>query len=68
MTEGMLPMSCWPLEALDELKASIEAAFERRTVRVGCDWLIALDWLEAVNTELQARADFDLEAEVIGKG
>jgi hypothetical protein len=62
----MLPLSCWPLEALEELKGSIEAAFQRRTVPVGHDWLVALNWLEAVNAELKTRAAFDLEREVIG--
>ena len=61
---GMLPLSCWPLEALEELRDSITAAFERRTVRVGCDWLIALDWFEAVTAELHARETFDFAAAV----
>ena len=61
---GMLPLSCWPLDGLLELKASIEAAFERRAVRVGHEWLVALSWHEAVTAELQARAEFDFEAAV----
>ncbi len=50
----LLPFSCWPHRDLVELRDSIVRAV--KLDRVKChDLLVALDWLDAVEDELEER-------------
>jgi hypothetical protein len=51
----LLPLECWPGRDLIELRNSIVVAVKRG--RVQChDLLVALDWLDAVEDELEYRS------------
>lgn len=51
---GGLPVECWPLSALTELELSIAEAVERQRLS-GHNLLTALDWLDVVRAEVDAR-------------
>jgi hypothetical protein len=57
---GLLPLACWPLDALEDLRDSITHAFQTDRIPVGPQEIVACDWLLAVHDELRARATFDL--------
>ena len=59
----LLPLACWPLDGLLELRESIAEALAGDRVH-GHDLVIAWDWARRVDDELAARASFDLEAEI----
>ena len=64
-TVEMLPLSCWPLWAVMELRESIAAAVAAGRVQ-GRDALTVSEWARRVDDELAARAGFDLEAAMKG--
>jgi len=53
---SMLPLSCWPLRDLQDLRESILRGLRpERLSSLGAGWPVALDWLDAVDTELASR-------------
>lgn len=60
ITVEILPLECWPHAALLELRQSIAAALKAKRLQ-GHSLLVALQWADMVDDELEARRKLRLE-------
>lgn len=54
MQAEILPLQCWPIDELLKFRDSIAAALKANRLR-NHDLLVALDWSDAIDGELEAR-------------